>query len=333
MDEVSLLDLPHARARALATSGAPIYLTVNPVEFHGAHLSLHNDRLLARGMCRRIHAGLALERPTWPLVFADDLELGHEAARGLGSRYVDAPTERRLVLEAARSLAELGATRVVLMTFHGGPIHNAILDDAVRLLDRMGVAAVAPLGLALEALVHLEDPEEYRDALDLVPDPAVRARLAARLYEDFHAGFFETSMALALAPGSVGDHRAQPPCPTVSPDPKLMALSRTLVAAGRRDLAREVSLGAISAAWGMLEPFPGYTSEPAHANAAAGEAFVAHALRMMMPTIRGVFFEGRKAPPPPMAWMDLLSLGGRFFPPSPFARRPPPSPPFVTLRR
>ena len=32
-----LLDLPHAKAQALLASGAPVYLLVNPVEYHGPH--------------------------------------------------------------------------------------------------------------------------------------------------------------------------------------------------------------------------------------------------------------------------------------------------------
>ena len=34
----NLLDLPHSRARSLLSRGAPVYLPVNPVEFHGPHL-------------------------------------------------------------------------------------------------------------------------------------------------------------------------------------------------------------------------------------------------------------------------------------------------------
>jgi hypothetical protein len=45
----SLFDVPHHDARRLARSGAPVYLTINPVEYHGPHLSLHNDRLSLGG--------------------------------------------------------------------------------------------------------------------------------------------------------------------------------------------------------------------------------------------------------------------------------------------
>ncbi len=61
-----LLDLPHRRATTLLSSGAPVYLLVNPVEYHGPHLSLHNDRLVSMGLVRGLHARLA-DAHDWPL--------------------------------------------------------------------------------------------------------------------------------------------------------------------------------------------------------------------------------------------------------------------------
>jgi creatinine amidohydrolase len=320
MKTVNLLDLAHHKARSLLATGVPVYLTVNPVEYHGPHLSLHNDKLVARGLCQRMHAELVRDHDGWPLVFADDLEVGHEACKGAGSRVIDAVTERQLVLEAAHSLADLGASRVVLMTFHGGPLHNLALDAAVRELAGRGVRAVAPLGLVLDALVHLDDPWKYADALAPVADVNARDRIARLLHEDFHAGFFETSMALALAPESVDGWRDLPPCPEVKPDLAIAALATAAKLAGKREVARELSMGAMASGWGKLDPFPGYTSEPAYASVESGEAFVAHALRMMLPIVRGVLDDGDPAPRPPMGWLEAATLEGRFFPPTSFAQ-------------
>ena len=56
---ISLLDIPHQEARRLVKSGAPVYLSVNPVEYHGPHLSLHNDRLISIGLIREVHEAFA----------------------------------------------------------------------------------------------------------------------------------------------------------------------------------------------------------------------------------------------------------------------------------
>src|SRR5205807_1521461 len=72
---ISIFDLPHQDAQRLARSGAPVYLTVNPVEYHGPHLSLHNDRLVSTGIVRDLHERLRA-RHDWPLLLGGDLEVG-----------------------------------------------------------------------------------------------------------------------------------------------------------------------------------------------------------------------------------------------------------------
>ena len=40
------LSMPHAEAREALATGAPVFLCVNPVEYHGPHLSLRQDNRL-----------------------------------------------------------------------------------------------------------------------------------------------------------------------------------------------------------------------------------------------------------------------------------------------
>ena len=56
MDVIRLYDLPNDAARRLLATGVPVYLPVNPVEYHGPHLSLHTDRLISRGLTDRERA-------------------------------------------------------------------------------------------------------------------------------------------------------------------------------------------------------------------------------------------------------------------------------------
>src|SRR5262245_44467142 len=139
-----LFDLPHSRARQLCATGAPVFMSVNPVEYHGPHLSLHNDRLVSAGLSRDLSACIARRHPEWPFLEADDLEVGVEPAAGLGSRHTTYLEVRALVRESCRALVELGARRVVLMTFHGAPLHNLALEAGVELLRQLGVEALAP---------------------------------------------------------------------------------------------------------------------------------------------------------------------------------------------
>ena len=107
-----LLDQSHREALRRVRSGATVYLSVNPVEFHGPHLSLHNDRLVSEGLIRDLHARL---EPEQPLLVGADLEVGVDPCPGPGSRHTPFTVVRRLVLDACRGLAELGAA----FTAHG----------------------------------------------------------------------------------------------------------------------------------------------------------------------------------------------------------------------
>jgi creatinine amidohydrolase len=311
---IELFEKPHDEARRLVRGGAPVFLTVNPVEYHGPHLSLHNDRLVSRGLARDLHARLAVHHPEWPLLFGADLEVGVEPCPGRGTRHVHYPTVRKLVLEACRALAELGAERVVLMTFHGSPLHNLALQAGVDFLRAQGVRALAPLNLVLRELVMFDGnpAAEFADALAPIADPGERAEVAAELHLDFHAGFFETSMALHYAPASVSTrHRDLPPCPEIVPDARFVAAARAARLLGRDVLARELEFASVGLGWNQLRPFPGYTGRPALATLTSGAAFARHIVARYEPAALDVLDRGAAPPEPIMAWAGRVSAGGR----------------------
>lgn len=308
-----LLDLSHSESRRLLATGAPAWLTINPVEYHGPHLSLHNDRLLAVSLARDLHGRFGVE--AWPMLLAADLEVGVEPCPGPGSRHTPYPVVRDLVLDACRAVVELGARRVVLMTFHGAPLHNLALEDGVRWLTARGIPALAPLHYLMHDLIFREDWTALETAVALVPDAAARPGLRAGLRTDFHAGFFETSMALHYAPDSVSPSYASlPPCPPVTPDRRAVAAARLARAAGRPLLGRELDFAAQGLAWGALRPFPGYTSSPAHASAAVGAAFAQAMLDEYAPRILDVLQGGAQPPAPPMSWLRRATLHGHMAP-------------------
>ncbi|MEZ4473815.1 MAG: creatininase family protein [bacterium] len=303
-----LLDLPHAEVRRLLAAGAPVYLPVNPVEYHGPHLSLHNDRLISHALIRALHPEVA---PDHPLLVADDLEIGVDPCCGPGTRYTTLSTAKRLVREACRALAELGATRVVLMTFHGSPLHNLALEAGVRLLRRRGVAALSPFNLVLQRMLTL-DPAEFAAAAEPVADPADRARVIADLAVDLHAGFFETSIALHVEPASVHPaHVHLPPCPEVRPNRFFLFVSKALATLGARRVARDCSFIAWGLGWYGQRPFPGYTGRPHLANAASGAWYLRMMVQEAAPVVRATLFEGRPGPLPILPWLAWITLGGR----------------------
>lgn len=306
-----LFDLPHVEASRCVASGAPVYLSINPVEYHGPHLSLHNDRLVSVALARQLHARL----PQWkdqPLLLGSDLEIGVEPCPGIGSRHTPYAVARTLVLEACRALIELGARRVVLMTFHGSPLHSLAIEAGVQLLVEHGVHAVAPLNYVLRELLMLDDPSRYAEAFAHVEDPEERAAMMEDLRNDFHAGFFETSMALHLAPESVSStYRQLPPCPPIRRDPALELAARAARAMGRDLLARELDFAAAGKGWNAMRPFYGYTGRPHRASAQAGAIFTRIYLDSYAKSIAAVLDGKERSPEPILKWVGVVSAGGR----------------------
>ena len=307
---IPLLDLPHARARSILASGAPVYLPVNPVEYHGPHLSLHNDARVSAGLVRDIHARLCDGGEDWPLLVAADLEVGVDPTPGPGTRATSYRDVSRLVVEACRRLAELGARRVVLMTFHGSPLHGLALDAGVRWLQQRGIPALSPLNVLLRAMLDIR-AEDYADAYATVRGDEERAAMMREAPGDFHAGFFETSLALHYAPESVDAvHARLPPCPDVVPDSALLAASRASARLGRVTLARELRFAAVGVGWYGLRPFPAYTSRPHRASREAGATLARHVVRELS-LVTARVLRGEAPPAPIMPWMAHATLRGR----------------------
>ncbi len=308
---IPLFEKSYSEARALCATGAPVYLGVNPVEFHGPHLSLYNDRLISLGLSHGLHARLATRSPAWPLLHAGDIEVGVEPTSGLGSRHTRYEVVRELVVESAAALADLGAQRVIFMTFHGSPLHAMAIQAGVDYLQQRSVRALSPLNLVLRRMLDV-DVNDYAPAVAHVADPNDRVALLDGLQFDFHAGFFETSLAMHFAPHSVSRELGSvPDCAPVDPDAKLLAASRVASLVGRVQLANELRFAAVGTGWNALRPFPGYTSKPRFASAAAGAYFANRILQDYVSVCDEVLHQGARPPEPIMQWLPALTLNGR----------------------
>ncbi len=308
---IRLLDLPHHEARDRLSSGAIAWIAVNPVEYHGPHLPLDTDRLQSLGWIADLHRELG--EPGEPLLAAD-LPLGVDPAPGPGSR----PASFSRVLEAAdqacRTVEELGARRVVLVTFHGSPLHNLALHHAVAGCRRRGVAAAAPFQEIVRFLLEPLDLDQVRPAVAHLTEAAGEVVLRD-LPTDFHAGFFETSMMLHWAPSTVSPRHVElPPCPPVPPSRGWRAMGRLAGALGAAGVATELGFVATALGWQGLRPFPGYTGSPAHASGAAGAHFARLVLDRSVPAVRRAL-SGEAGPGPALSWIGPLTAWGRLTPP------------------
>jgi creatinine amidohydrolase len=306
-----------SEARALLATGAPVFLPVNPVEYHGPHLSLHNDWLISEGLARDVHAKLKGDHP---FVLASDLEMGVDPTPGPGTRFVRFSVVRDAVIEACRALHALGAKTVIAMTWHGAPLHTIAMEPGLEWLRRRGVTALNPFCAAMRELTRL-DGSRFVRAFDHIEDEGLRARMIEELRYDFHAGFFETSMTLHYAPSTVASsHRQLPPCPRLVPDRKTLRLAKAAHALGRAELEGELLMVAHGLGWHALRPFPGYTGQPHLARAESGAVFAAQITDAYVELIADVIAGRADAPSPPMQWIAKLTANGRFAPELPSVR-------------
>lgn len=307
---IQLLEIANHVAQRLVATGAPVYLSANPVEYHGPHLSLRNDALISAGFIRSIHASLAKTHPEWPLLFAGNLDAGVDPVPGPGSRFVSYADMCRLMLETCQSLAELGAKRVVIMTFHGSPLHNLAIHKGVTYLEEAGIQVIAPLNVMLRDLLEA-DPRELASAYAHVPDEHERELMIQGAASDIHGGFIETSLSLLFAPESVTNHAAVPPCAEIKPLTGILRIANFFRGLGRVQLADELQALAAAAPWYGLRPFPGYTGRPHHATAAAGAIVAEREVRLITECALKVFAGEMLAPRPVMTWIEKMTLGGR----------------------
>lgn len=308
---IRLLDLAHDAARSLLATGAPVHAFINPVEYHGPHLSLHNDHLVSFGLAKRLHSLHETTRGEHPFVYVDDLAIGVEPTRGQGSRHTPFETACTVVREACRALAELGAHSVILHTFHGAPLHNLAIESGIELLRAAGVRALAPFNAIVRELLEV-DGSQYAEAFTHITDVAEREEMIRGLYLDFHGGFFETSMTMHLAPESVSPaFRLLPPCPSITPNTLAANAGKLARLAGRDVLAKELGFAAFALGWQSLDPFPGYTGRPHRATAASGAVFTRHILDRYRALVDDVLHGQARSPAPIMPWIATLTAHGR----------------------
>lgn len=306
----NLLKLPHHRASALVRSGAPVYLGVNPMEYHGPHLSLANDAVISYGAAKHLHGLLqADDGDDLPFLWAGEVGMGVDTVPGPGSQPFSATAVREAVWRTCKGLVALGARQLVLVTFHGAPLHNTAIDQVIRRLEREGISAYAPAATLFTLYIE-PDLDRFSPVYETIPAEAL-VELRERVLQDFHAGFLETSLALHFAPETVRNHDRLPPCPRSKPDPTLARLASLARRAGRKQLAQELIFAAEATGWFRLRPFPGYTSLPALATPETGRVLADLVFAECARVARAVLAGETPCPRPILRWMHPLTLGGR----------------------
>lgn len=194
-DLLDFADLPTGGAARARDAGAVLVLPIGAVEAHGPHLPLGTDTLLGAEMARRAIVRLRAGGTAAFRLPALSYSVAEYAASFAGTITLSSATATAVVTDLLVSLARSGFRRLAIATAHLDPGHLSSLREAVaRVRDESGVTVAFP--------------------------DVTRRRLAERLGDEFksgacHAGRFESSMVMAIAPALVDDaaRRALAPLP------------------------------------------------------------------------------------------------------------------------
>ncbi|MEV6282509.1 creatininase family protein [Kribbella sp. NPDC051770] len=202
-----LATLTRGVVRTLAADGAVAVLPIGAVEQHGDHLPLGTDFLLVEAVLDRALEQLADDSTTW--VRLPTMTFGHSPHHLFAAAVSLRPATLSDVLaDVLASLAQSGFRRIVIVNGHGGNDELVRLAVKAHSLQAEGTAAACSYWT-------------------LSADTTAEAAAVERPERTpGHAGWFETSLMLAVHPELVADDRPfqpadPPPLFNQSPAPGL----------------------------------------------------------------------------------------------------------------
>ncbi len=176
---MNLADLTWMEAET-RLKGAVVLWPVGAIEAHGPHLPLGTDVIIAEEMVRRALAKLQAAGKAALALPALAITPATYAGTFAGTLSLSGGTAAAVICDVARSLDAHGAAKLVFASPHVDPANLAAIHAAVEAISR---------GMKLRPVFP-----------DLTRKPWV-----LRMHEEFkkggaHAGRFETSLVLAVAP-------------------------------------------------------------------------------------------------------------------------------------
>lgn len=182
---------------ALKREETLVFLALSPIEEHGPHLPVGVDFFNASYFARRSAENLVKARPGLNVLLYPPLPIGANTFRFVGSVWIKTRTLKRMILEMVHSLARFGFSKIALFSAHGGPFHLLALEEACLMANRkFKVKMILPGSAATVKFLQGKYTAEIEQALG----GKLTEEEKKALPHDFHAGWWETSMMMMLAP-------------------------------------------------------------------------------------------------------------------------------------
>jgi creatinine amidohydrolase len=280
----------------------PIYFFVNPVEYHGPHLSLHTDLLISKGLSQNLYKVLneANEHPYYYVQY----DIGADPAPGPGSVNVRYKTLSDILIRQCRKLVKLGAKKIIFMTFHGAPLHLWAIENAIEFLEKNNARGVNPFVEVVNALSNF-DTQRFKKLENFLGE-----NYATLVKGDYHAGCFETSICLSVAKESVSNiYKELSPCPDLKGNKLILFVAKLFSLLSIKGLSHDLVEAAHAIEWSSMKPPLGYTGRPSLASVDIGDYLCSE---FILPEYEkmclGVLWNNKSRPVPPMGWLKNFSI-------------------------
>lgn len=184
---MNLTELSSPDVRDLSR-GTPVVIPVAALEQHGHHMPLFTDSILTNEVIRRVHENLSQKILVAPLMWLGN---SHHHMDSPGTLSADPRVYLDLLCGLVENFISHGFARIVFINGHGGndiPGRQCVFELRQRYRDRRDL-------LFLFGTYWLLGNSPVESIADL------------HQTEMGHAGEWETSMMLAIAPHLVGDYK------------------------------------------------------------------------------------------------------------------------------
>lgn len=179
-------ELPWTEVKRAAEEGAIALLPVGSTEAHGPHLPLCTDVLIAEAVAVRVAERLRAQSLRALIFPACSYSLTEFARPFAGTVSVSADAARAYLADVLAGIARTPFARVGVLNHHLEPEHFRVVRDAARLAQERVPGA------------DIRVPDHRR--------PPFADQLGAEFtHGGSHAGWYETSLVMAAAPGLVKD--------------------------------------------------------------------------------------------------------------------------------
>ncbi len=278
---------------------------VNPIEYHGPHLTLKNDYYISMGLFDGFRQKITEKGSSFTFQIYE-IHQGSSPAPGKESIHTPLAEMRKIILKTCEKVKSEETDFVLWMTFHGAPSHAAAIESGVRYFQNKKIPTYNPFNLVMQRFRDYQ-PEWVRPFVNFIPDKTYGEKWINELPKDFHAGLVETSIMMALDPSKVLPiYRSLPDCPgrTISFLWKvLIGVTKVL---GFKDFSNELLLGADGYYWNKMKPHLGYTGAPRLASAEFGQQLVAIFLEDYERNFWPVLAGHTQSPKPVFQWAARL---------------------------